>query len=107
MYEQNVIYHLFDDLRGELGRLLPSNVEQVQSGMAEVKQVFALDKGSQKESFVAGCIITHGKLSYKGTYELYRYKQKLWSGSMSYHHHLFTSFSTLFGTPLILTWCIV
>lgn len=87
-FEQTVMYHLFDDMRTELGKLLPSNTEQVQTGMAEVKQVFALKSGPNDQNYVAGCIITNGKLSYKGTYEVFRYKKKIWSGKLaSLRHH--------------------
>jgi hypothetical protein len=56
-----VIYHVLDDLCGDLGKYLPTEMEEEVVSTAEVRAVFPLKANkSQAPTAAAGCVITLG-----------------------------------------------
>ena len=52
----NIIYHLINDVIGEIEKLLPPVVEEKYSGRAVVKKIFVISKIGT----IAGCVVTDG-----------------------------------------------
>ncbi len=55
--QHNIIYELIDQVREAMAELLDPEIKEVKVGAAEVRQIFALSKGT-----VAGCMVTEGKM---------------------------------------------
>ncbi|KAK8785452.1 hypothetical protein V5799_008179 [Amblyomma americanum] len=83
----NVIYHLIDDIKKELGKRLPLlDVEEVH-GEAIVQQEFLVTEGRKKIP-VAGCKCTKGILRKNALYKVVRGEKTIHSGRLASMRHL-------------------
>lgn len=83
----NVIYHLVDDIKKELGKRLPLlDVDEVH-GEAVVQQEFLVSEGRKKIP-VAGCKCTKGTLRKNALYKLVRNSEVIHSGPLVSMRHL-------------------
>jgi translation initiation factor IF-2 len=73
MYE--VIYDAVNDIRDAMTGLLEPHFNEVSIGKGEVKQVFKISKG-----YIAGSIITSGKITRDATVRFTRNGEKVWEG---------------------------
>ncbi|HEX3730448.1 MAG TPA: translation initiation factor IF-2 [Opitutaceae bacterium] len=73
-----IIYELGDKVREMLADLLEPDLKEIKLGAAEVRQVFPLAKG-----FVAGCLVTEGKISRNTTARLRRGKESVFEGKIA------------------------
>ena len=74
----DIIYEMGDKVREMLADLLDPDLKELKTGAAEVRQVFPLAKG-----FVAGCLVTEGKINRNGSARLRRGKEILHEGKVS------------------------
>lgn len=65
--QDNIIYQLIDLVRDSMSDLLEPELQEKKLGVAEVRAVFPLGKG-----FVAGCMVTEGKIQRNATIRLMR-----------------------------------
>ena len=65
--QDNIIYQLIDIIRESMAELLEPELREKKLGVAEVRVVFPLGK-----SFVAGCMVTEGKIQRNATTRLLR-----------------------------------
>ncbi|MEY2879014.1 MAG: hypothetical protein RLZZ15_1394, partial [Verrucomicrobiota bacterium] len=63
----DIIYEMGDKVREMMADLLDPDLKENKTGAAEVRQVFPLAKG-----FVAGCLVTEGKITRNGSARLRR-----------------------------------
>ncbi|XP_077537137.1 mitochondrial translation initiation factor 2 [Haemaphysalis longicornis] len=90
----NVIYHLIDDIKKELGKRLPLvDVEEVH-GEALVQQEFLINEGRKKIP-VAGCKCTKGTLRKNALYKVVRDEQTIHSGPLVSMRHLKNEVDTI------------
>ncbi|KAH6926019.1 hypothetical protein HPB50_012958 [Hyalomma asiaticum] len=83
----NVIYHLVDDIKKELGKRLPLlDVDEVH-GEAVVQQEFLINEGRKKLP-VAGCKCTKGMLRKNALYKVVRNSEVIHSGPLVSMRHL-------------------
>ncbi|KAH7971704.1 hypothetical protein HPB52_002361 [Rhipicephalus sanguineus] len=83
----NVIYHLVDDIKKELGKRLPLlDVDDVH-GEALVQQEFLINDGRKKIP-VAGCKCTKGTLRKNALYKVVRNSEVIHSGPLVSMRHL-------------------
>ncbi|KAL3216167.1 hypothetical protein MRX96_006378 [Rhipicephalus microplus] len=83
----NVIYHLVDDIKKELGKRLPLlDVDEVH-GEAVVQQEFLVSEGRKKIP-VAGCKCTKGTLRKNALYKLVRNSELILIGPLVSMRHL-------------------
>src|SRR5690606_37125933 len=73
-----IIYALGDRVREILADLLEPELREVKSGAAEVRATFPLAKG-----FVAGCLVTEGKINRNASARLRRGRQIVHEGKVS------------------------
>ena len=73
MYD--VIYDAVNDIRDAMTGLLEPHYNEVSIGKGEVKQIFKISKG-----FIAGSIITSGKITRDGVVRFTRNGEKVWEG---------------------------
>ncbi|XP_075556004.1 mitochondrial translation initiation factor 2 [Dermacentor variabilis] len=83
----NVIYHLIDDIKKELGKRLPLLDEDEVHGEALVQQEFLINEGRKKIP-VAGCKCTKGTLRKNALYKLVRDSETIHSGPLISMRHL-------------------
>ena len=74
----DIIYELGDRVREMMADLLDPELKEVKLGAAEVRQVFPLAKG-----FVAGCLVTEGKIGRNASARLRRGKEILHEGRIA------------------------
>jgi translation initiation factor IF-2 len=74
----DIIYELGDKVREMMADMLEPDLKEVKLGAAEVRQVFPLAKG-----FVAGCLVTEGKISRNNTSRLRRGKETVFEGKIA------------------------
>jgi translation initiation factor IF-2 len=72
-----IIYELTDAVRGMMADLLDPDLKEVKLGAAEVREVFPLAKG-----FVAGCLVTEGKITRNAMARLRRGKESIHEGKI-------------------------
>ena len=72
-----IIYELADKVREMMADLLEPDLKEVKLGAAEVRAVFPLAKG-----FVAGCLVTEGKITRNGNARLRRKKEIVAEGKI-------------------------
>ena len=70
-----IIYELGDKVRDMMADLLEPDLKETKTGAAEVRQVFPLAKG-----FVAGCLVTEGKINRNAAARLRRGKEIVYEG---------------------------
>jgi translation initiation factor IF-2 len=73
-----IIYELGDRVRDMMADMLDPELKEVKLGAAEVRATFPLAKG-----FVAGCLVTEGKITRNATARLRRGKQVVYEGKIN------------------------
>ncbi len=73
----DIIYELGDKVKETLVDMLDPDLKEVKLGGAEVRQVFPLAKG-----FVAGCLVTEGKITRNAMARLRRKKDVIYEGKV-------------------------
>jgi len=71
----DIIYEMGDKVREMMADLLDPDIKEIKTGAAEVRQVFPLAKG-----FVAGCLVTEGKINRNAAARLRRGREILHEG---------------------------
>ena len=72
-----IIYELADKVREMMADLLDPDIKEVRTGAAEVRATFPLAKG-----FVAGCLVTEGKITRNSRARLRRKKEIVFEGKV-------------------------
>ncbi len=73
-----IIYELADKVRDMMADLLDPDLKENKTGAAEVRATFPLAKG-----FVAGCLVTEGKITRNASARLRRKKEIVFEGKVS------------------------
>jgi translation initiation factor IF-2 len=73
-----IIYELGDKVREMMADLLEPDTKEIKTGAAEVRQVFPLAKG-----FVAGCLVTEGKINRNAAARLRRGREIVYEGKIA------------------------
>ncbi len=73
-----IIYELSDRVREMMADLLDPDSKEVKKGAAEVREVFPLAKG-----FVAGCLVTEGKIIRNASARIHRGKESVYEGKVN------------------------
>ncbi|HTB79553.1 MAG TPA: translation initiation factor IF-2 [Opitutaceae bacterium] len=73
----DIIYELGDKIREMMADLLDPDLKEMKLGAAEVRQIFPLAKG-----FVAGCLVTEGKITRNASARLRRGKEVVHEGKI-------------------------
>jgi len=73
-----IIYELGDRVRELMADLLEPDLKEIKLGVADVRQVFPVSKG-----FVAGCLVTEGKVNRGVTARVRRGKEAVFEGKVS------------------------
>jgi translation initiation factor IF-2 len=73
----SIIYELGDKVREMMADMLEPDLKETKTGAAEVRQVFPLAKG-----FVAGCLVTEGKITRNASARLRRGKEIIYEGKI-------------------------
>jgi len=73
-----IIYELGDKVREMMADLLDPDLKEVKLGAAEVRATFPLAKG-----FVAGCLVTEGKITRNAAARVRRGKESLYEGKVA------------------------
>ncbi len=73
-----IIYELGDKVREMMADLLEPDIKEIKTGAAEVRQVFPLAKG-----FVAGCLVTEGKINRNASARLRRGREIVYEGKIA------------------------
>jgi len=74
----DIIYELGDKVRETMADMLDPDLKEIKLGGAEVREVFPLAKG-----FVAGCLVTEGKINRNAVARLRRKKEVVHEGKIS------------------------
>jgi translation initiation factor IF-2 len=72
-----IIYEMGDKVREMMADMLEPDLKETKTGAAEVRQVFPLAKG-----FVAGCLVTEGKITRNASARLRRGKETVYEGKI-------------------------
>jgi translation initiation factor IF-2 len=73
----DIIYELNDKVREMMADLLDPDLKETKTGAAEVRATFPLAKG-----FVAGCLVTEGKVNRNASARLRRGKETVYEGKV-------------------------
>ena len=73
----DIIYEMGDKVREMMADLLDPDLKETKTGAAEVRQVFPLAKG-----FVAGCLVTEGKINRNASARLRRGREIIYEGKV-------------------------
>ena len=73
-----IIYEMGDKVREMMADLLDPDIKEIKTGAAEVRQVFPLAKG-----FVAGCLVTEGKINRNASARLRRGREIVHEGKIA------------------------
>jgi len=73
-----IIYELTDQVKEMMADLLDPDAKEVKMGAAEVREVFPLAKG-----FVAGCLVTEGKINRNSAARVRRGKDSVYEGKVN------------------------
>jgi translation initiation factor IF-2 len=73
-----IIYELGDKVREMMADLLEPDLREIKLGAAEVRQIFPVSRG-----FVAGCLVTEGKISRNAPARVRRGKEVVFEGKVS------------------------
>jgi translation initiation factor IF-2 len=74
----DVIYEFGDKIREMMADMLDPDLKETKTGAAEIRQVFPLAKG-----FVAGCLVTEGKINRNGPARLLRGRDAVHEGRIA------------------------
>ncbi len=72
----NIIYDLIDDVKAALKGYLKPKLEEVITGIVEVREIFKIPKVGT----VAGCYVTEGKIAMKDFIRVFRKDNKIYEG---------------------------
>ena len=75
--QHDIIYELLNQVRDAMAELLDPDLKENKIGVAEVRQVFPLAKG-----FVAGCMVTEGRIARAGHARILRKGAVLFTGKV-------------------------
>ena len=73
----DIIYEMGDKVREMMADLLDPDLKETKTGAAEIRQVFPLAKG-----FVAGCLVTEGKINRNASARLRRGREIIYEGKV-------------------------
>jgi translation initiation factor IF-2 len=73
----DIIYEMGDKVREMMADMLDPDLKETKTGAAEVRQVFPLAKG-----FVAGCLVTEGKINRNASARLRRGREIIYEGKV-------------------------
>ncbi len=74
----DIIYEMGDKVREMMADMLDPDLKETKTGATEVRQVFPLAKG-----FVAGCLVTEGKINRNAAARLRRGKEVIYEGKIA------------------------
>ena len=74
----DIIYEMGDKVREMMADLLDPDLKETKTGAVEVRQVFPLAKG-----FVAGCLVTEGKITRNAAARLRRGREIIYEGKIA------------------------
>jgi translation initiation factor IF-2 len=74
----DIIYEMADKIRETMADMLDPDIKEIKTGAAEVRQVFPLAKG-----FVAGCLVTEGKINRNASARLRRGRETVHEGKIA------------------------
>jgi len=75
-----VIYHLLDDVKEQLSKLLPPILETHVTGEATILQIFKINIKGKEFKPVAGCRITNGTVFKNQKVRIFRNNNQIWEG---------------------------
>jgi translation initiation factor IF-2 len=76
----NVIYKLLEEVKDQLGDMLPPVLSTQVLGEASVLQVFDISVKGRETKPVAGCRVTNGAIARNGRVRIVRDKNTIWEG---------------------------
>ncbi|KAI8340742.1 hypothetical protein BC941DRAFT_418072 [Chlamydoabsidia padenii] len=78
----SVIYKLLEEVKDQLGDMLPPIISTQVIGEASVLQVFDISIKGRETKPVAGCRVTNGAISRNGRVRIVRDKNTIWEGEL-------------------------
>ncbi|KAH6600702.1 hypothetical protein BASA50_002086 [Batrachochytrium salamandrivorans] len=88
VHQHQIIYKLIDDIKYQMGELLPPEIVKEVTGEADVLQIFSVNTKGQKSDTAAGCKITNGKVLRGSTIRIMRDGKEIFQGSIkTFKHH--------------------
>ncbi|CAO3587578.1 unnamed protein product [Absidia cylindrospora] len=78
----SVIYKLLEEVKDQLGDMLPAVITTQVIGEASVLQVFDISTKGRETKPVAGCRVTNGTISRNGKVRIVRDKNTIWEGEL-------------------------
>ncbi|RIA84033.1 hypothetical protein C1645_785046 [Glomus cerebriforme] len=77
-----VIYHLLDEVKEQLSKLLPPILEKHVTGEATILQIFRINVKGKEFKSVAGCRVTNGAIFKNQKVRILRNNNQIWEGSL-------------------------
>ncbi|KAM7207972.1 putative mitochondrial translation initiation protein [Naviculisporaceae sp. PSN 640] len=78
--DQNIIYHMAEEVKDVLSELLPPSISQKVVGEAEILQVFSINIKGRVYKNIAGCRIRNGQITRSSTVRVLRGDQEIFTG---------------------------
>ena len=75
-----VIYHLLDEAKEQLSKLLPPILEKHVTGEAVILQIFQIHVKGKEFKSVAGCRVTNGTIFKGQKVRILRNNNQMWEG---------------------------
>ena len=75
-----IIYHLLDEVKEQLSKLLPPVLEKHVTGEATILQIFQIHVKSKEFKSVAGCRVTNGTIFKSQKVRIFRNNHQIWEG---------------------------
>jgi translation initiation factor IF-2 len=75
-----VIYHLLDEVKEQLSKLLPPVLEKHVTGEATILQIFQINVKNKEFKSVAGCRVTNGTIFRNQKVRILRNNNQIWEG---------------------------
>jgi translation initiation factor IF-2 len=75
--DYDIIYELYDGIRNQMADLLEPETRETKVGVAQVRAVFPISKG-----FVAGCLVTEGRVEKDSMARVWRKRQAVFTGKL-------------------------
>ena len=82
-----VIYHLLDEVKVQLSKLLPPILEKHVTGEATILQIFQINVKGKEFKSVAGCRVTNGTIFKNQKVRILRNDNQLWEGKINYYNY--------------------
>ncbi|KAK5995743.1 Translation initiation factor IF-2 [Cladobotryum mycophilum] len=86
--DHNVIYHVVDDVKATLSKLLPMNVTIRVTGEADVLQVFPINVKRRTFQNIAGCRVRNGSIKKSSRVRIMRRGEVIFEGSIDTLKHV-------------------